>query len=251
MARNLTLGHAGIVELTVERDGAALRLQPERIALDILDRRAGSTHDLPGETFQLLSKDVAYVKLSSVLQKDASDYIERAAGTKVLVVDLRNYPSQFMVFAMGSHLVSQTTGFVRFTFPVVESPGSFVMSPVLTLRPASPQYTGKVVILVDETTQSQAEYTAMAFRSAPNSLVVGSTTAGADGNVSPIILPGGLRTAISGIGVLYPDGTPTQRVGIVPDLVVLPTIEGIRQGRDEVLEAAVSRALGREFRLDR
>jgi C-terminal processing protease CtpA/Prc len=80
-------------------------------------------------------------------------------------------------------------------------------------------------------------------------LVVGSTTAGADGNISQIVLPGGLRTVISGIGVFYPDRRPTQQVGIVPDLVVRPTIAGIRQGRDEVLEAGVSRALGRQFRL--
>jgi C-terminal processing protease CtpA/Prc len=104
------------------------------------------------------------------------------------------------------------------------------------------------VVLVDETSQSQAEYTAMAFRTAPGALVVGSTTAGADGNVSPVPLPGGLRAMISGIGVFYPDKRPTQQVGIVPDLEVRPTIAGIRAGRDEVLEAAVSRALGRPFR---
>lgn len=54
---------------------------------------------------------------------------------------------------------------------------------------------------------------------------------------------------ISGIGVFYPDGTPTQRVGIVPDLEVRPTIAGVRAGRDEVLESGVSFVLGREFRL--
>ena len=49
---------------------------------------------------------------------------------------------------------------------------------------------------------------------------------------------------ISGIGVFYPDKRPTQRVGIVPDLDVRPTLAGIRAGRDEVLEAAVRRILG-------
>ena len=94
------------------------------------------------------------------------------------------------------------------------------------LRPVTPGFDGKVVILVDEISQSNAEYTAMAFRAAPDAVVVGSTTAGADGNVSRIPLPGGLRAAISGIGVFYPDKTPTQQVGIVPDIVVRPTIEG-------------------------
>jgi C-terminal processing protease CtpA/Prc len=72
------------------------------------------------------------------------------------------------------------------------------------------------VILVDEVSQSQSEYTAMAVRSAGGALVVGSTTARADGNVSQFALPGALRTMISGIGVFYPDKRLTQRVGIFP-----------------------------------
>ena len=119
----------------------------------------------------------------------------------------------------------------------------------VALEPLEPHFAGAVVILVDETTLSQAEYTAMALRAAPNTVVVGSTTAGADGNISPVPLPGDVRAVISGIGVFYPDGTPTQRVGIVPDIEVRVTIEGIRANRDEVLEAGVSHALGRPFRL--
>jgi hypothetical protein len=74
--------------------------------------------------------------------------------------------------------------------------------------------------------------------------VVGSTTAGADGNVSDFVLPGGLRTMISGIGVFYPDKKPTQQVGIVPDKVVYATIEGLRNGRDEVLEDGIRQIIG-------
>ena len=79
----------------------------------------------------------------------------------------------------------------------------------------------------------------MAFRTAPGATVIGSTTAGADGNVSRIALPGGINTMISGIGVYYPNGKETQRVGIIPDLVVKPTIRGIKEGRDELLDKAI------------
>jgi C-terminal processing protease CtpA/Prc len=78
----------------------------------------------------------------------------------------------------------------------------------------------------------------MALRAMPNSVVVGGTTAGADGDVSSIPLPGQINTMISGLGVFYPDHRPTQRIGIVPDVVATPTIEGIAAGRDEVLETA-------------
>jgi len=144
-----------------------------------------------------------------------------------------------MVFALGQRLVEKPSEFVRFTTGDLSNPSVFRWGSPLSLQPEQSHFTGKIVILVDEVSQSQAEYTTMAFRSAPGALVVGSTTAGADGNVSSIPLPGGLRTMISGIGVFYPDKRPTQRIGIIPDIEVKPTIAGIRDGRDEVLEAAI------------
>ena len=53
------------------------------------------------------------------------------------------------------------------------------------------------------------------------------------------MLPGGLITMIPGIGIYYPNGTETQRVGIVPDIELKPTIKGIREGRDELIEKAI------------
>lgn len=79
----------------------------------------------------------------------------------------------------------------------------------------------------------------MAFRAGANTSLIGSQTADDDGDVSIIALPGGLSTMISGNGVYYPDGRETQRIGIVPDIEVKPTIKGMREGRDELLEKAI------------
>lgn len=249
IAASLTQGVEGPVRVSVVRAGRALTVDARRAATTTLDIPMIETHDLPGETFQRLSDEVAYLKLSSVEGAKAAEYMEKAAGAKVLVIDIRNYPSDFMVFELGSRLVSERTEFARFTVGDLANPGAFLWTPSLALTPAEPRFAGRVVILVDETSQSSAEYTAMAFRAAPNAIVVGSTTAGADGNISPIPLPGGTRGMISGIGVFYPDKRPTQRVGIVPDLEVRPTLTGLLAGRDEVLEAGVSRALGRAWRM--
>lgn len=69
--------------------------------------------------------------------------------------------------------------------------------------------------------------------------MIGSQTAGTDDNASQVVLPGGLGTIISGLGVYYPDGTETQRMGIVPDIEVKRTIQGVREQRDELLEKAI------------
>jgi C-terminal processing protease CtpA/Prc len=237
IARTMTRGACSVARVSVRRASQTVPIAAQRLLLERLDQQVGRTHDLPGATFRLLSDQVAYLKLSSVQAAQASSYIGRAQGTKGLIIDIRNYPSEFVVFALGSLLVDRPTPFARFTTGDLDSPGAFRWrGEPLTLNPQQPHYSGKVVILVDEISQSNAEYTTMAFRAAPQAMVVGSTTAGADGNVSQVMLPGGLSTMISGIGVFYPDKRPTQRVGIVPDVEMRPTIAGIRAGRDEVLE---------------
>lgn len=174
-----------------------------------------------------------------------ANYIKQAEGTKGLIIDIRNYPSE-AVASLGSHLVNHVTPFARYTIGDLSNPGAFHWSPPVSLTPSQPHYKGKIVILVDAITQSAAEFDSMAFRAAPGAIVVGSTTAGADGDISTIPLPGGVTTYISGIGVFYPDKQSTQRAGIVPDVVVRPTIASIRAGRDLVLEKAIRLILGPE-----
>ncbi len=245
IASSMTRGDCGPSTLRIRREIQTLSITTARVSPGTFNPQAGNTHDLPGDTFRKLSNDVGYLKLSSVKSSDAARYIDAAQGTKGLVIDIRNYPSEFMVFALGSLLVDQPKEFVRFTYGDLSNPGTFHWTTPISLTPQQPHYKGKVVILIDEITQSSAEYHAMAFRSA-GAVVIGSTTAGADGNTSEIPLPGGLRSMISGIGVFYSDRKPTQRVGIIPDIEVKPTIAGIRAGRDELLEEALRQILGPE-----
>lgn len=242
MARGLTRGKCGPAAVVARRGGQVLQVSADRVPAA---RVPGlGTHDLQGDTFRLLSKDVAYLKLSTIKAADVKHYIELAKDTKGLIVDIRNYPSEFMPFVLGPLLVTAHTPFVTLTKADLGNPGAFHFAETFTIDPGQPHYNGKVVILVDELSQSQAEYTTMALRSAPNAIVVGSTTAGADGNVSEILLPGGAWTKISGLGIYYPDKRPTQRIGILPDIKACPTIAGIKAGRDEVLEEAIRQILG-------
>jgi len=232
----LLRGSESKVDVWIERDGKELDLTLDRTPVS---ENGLLFRDRDGDTVQLLSDEIAYLKLSSVSRRKMSEYLDAIAGRKGLIIDIRNYPSDFVVFALGQHLVSEVTPFARFTYGDLESPGTFHWTDPIELTPVEPFFDGRVVILVDESSQSQSEYTAMAFRSAPDAVVIGSQTAGADGNISAIPLPGGHRTVISGIGVFYPDKSPTQKIGIVPDIVVAPTVAGVRAGRDEVLERAV------------
>ncbi len=189
--------------------------------------------------FKILDGNIGYITLANIKEEDISEIKKAFKDAKGIIIDIRNYPSTFVPFALGSYFMSEATPFVKFTRGNTDNPGEFIFTNNIEIPSHENAYQGKLVILLNELSQSQAEYTAMAFRAAKNATIVGSTTAGADGNVSVINLPGGLRTMISGIGVYYPDGTETQRVGIIPDIIVKPTIEGIKNGKDEVLEKAI------------
>lgn len=73
----------------------------------------------------------------------------------------------------------------------------------------------------------------------PNIRLCGRSTDGSDGDMSIIRLPGNITTGFSGMGVFYPDGKATQRIGIIPDVVVEKTTAGIKASEDEVLVAAL------------
>ena len=191
------------------------------------------------ESFKMLDNNIGYVTLQTIKNEDIPLIKEQFKNTKGIIIDIRNYPSTFVPFLLGSYFVSTATPFVKFTTGSIDNPGEFVFTENLEIPTDGDTYKGKLVVLVNELSQSQAEYTSMAFRAGENTTIIGSTTAGADGNVSVIYLPGGMRTMISGIGVNYPNGEETQRIGIVPDIEVKPTIEGIRNGRDELLLKAV------------
>lgn len=191
------------------------------------------------KSFKMLDNNIGYVSLQTIKDEDIAQIKDEFKNTKGIIIDIRNYPSTFVPFSLGSYFVSTSTPFVKFTNGNADNPGEFTFTENLKIPSKGKTYQGKLIVLVNELSQSQAEYTSMAFRAGDNTTIIGSTTAGADGNVSAILLPGGLRTMISGIGVNYPNGQETQRIGIVPDIEVKPTIEGIRKGKDELLEKAI------------
>lgn len=191
------------------------------------------------KSYKMLDNNIGYVTLQNIKKEDISKIKKEFKNTKGIVIDIRNYPSTFVPFSLGSYFVSSKTPFVKFTKGNINTPGEFTFTENIEIPNNGNTYQGKLVVLVNELSQSQAEYTAMAFRAGDNTTIIGSTTAGADGNVSAIMLPGGLRTMISGIGVHYPNGEETQRVGIIPDVEVKPTVKGIRDGKDELLEKAI------------
>ncbi|MCK4312847.1 MAG: peptidase S41 [Candidatus Cloacimonetes bacterium] len=235
VAKRLLRTNEDFLQVTIENEDTNFQ---ERISTVKVGEINFWEKELPSH--KELAGDIGYIYPGTLKKEEVYKIMESFIHKKGLIIDLRCYPYDFIVFSFGKYLMPKPTEFAKFTNGSLENPGQFSFRETYKVGENNNDYfKGKVIILINETTWSLAEYTAMALRVAPKATVLGSTTAGADGNFSTIILPGNIRTGISGLGVYYPDGTETQRVGIIPDIELKPTIEGIRNGQDELLEKAI------------
>ena len=73
--------------------------------------------------------------------------------------------------------------------------------------------------------------------------IVGGPTAGTNGNINPITLPGGYIMGWTGMKVLKHDGSRHHGVGIQPTVPARRTLQGVAEGRDELLERAIEEVL--------
>lgn len=190
------------------------------------------------DKFKLLDNNIGYVNMGVIKPKNVPDMIDALKSTKAIVFDMRNYPNGTFK-EISDFLNPEEKKFVIYTYPYLNYPGKYSWEEGRNAGfENKDNYKGKVIVLLNEDSISQSEWTAMCFQTAGNTTIIGSQTAGADGNVFEFDFFG-YHTNFSGIGVYYPDGRETQRVGIVPDIEIKPTILGIQQGKDEVLERAL------------
>jgi len=188
--------------------------------------------------WKIISGNIGYIDMGQLEISDIDLIWKELQDTKSLIIDVRNYPKSTM-YMLAKKLFPKSD-FVKLTQPDPDYPGKFFWTRTLSIgNTKNYTYPGKIVILVNETTQSHAEFTVMGLQRAPNCITIGTQTAGADGNVSASVFPSGTNSYITGLGVFYPDGTETQRKGVRIDIEVQPTISGIANKKDEILEKAI------------
>lgn len=190
------------------------------------------------EKFKLLDNNIGYVDMGIIKNRHIPDMIEALKSTQAIVFDMRNYPNE--TYELIANFLNPTEKkFCDYTMPYLNYPGRYTWKEGIKCGfENKDNYKGKVVVLLNEQSMSQSEWTAMCFQAAGNTTIIGSQTAGTDGNVFELEFKG-FHTRYTGIGVYYTDRLETQRIGIVPDIEIKPTIKGIQEGKDEVLDRAL------------
>lgn len=196
-------------------------------------------------SFCIVNDSIGYINLGNFKRKDSFALREMVVKTKSLILDNRQNQDESNGTGgsdiVGEIILPPNPVFTQFSSAQPLYPGVFKMTEPtgMGIRGNSDYYKGKIIILVNGNTMSVGEFNTMVFMKAPQSKVLGTPTAGADGNVTYIALPDGTFVQITGLGVYFPGGKETQRVGIQPDIIVKETLSGYMNQKDEQLEKAI------------
>jgi hypothetical protein len=190
---------------------------------------------------------VWYVDLTRAKMAEIAPKVATLATARGVVFDVRGYPTD-AGFGILPHLLDapETDRWMhvaKIVGPFYETAGWQDLG--WDVKPASPRIAGKVVFLTDGGAISYAESVMGYVADHRLGTIVGGTTAGTNGNVASFVTPGGFSVSFTGMRVTRHDGrSPHHLVGVNPDVAVAPTLEGLRAGRDEVLERglAIARA---------
>ena len=194
-----------------------------------------------GETVRQVEPGILYIDLTRVDDESLWRAKEQMNAAKGIILDMRGYPNgrnwigyfappglptmqlRTPLIALPDH------GYDRFQLWISSTP--------IGLRiDGDPE----LVFLIDAKAISQAEWHLSSFARAGIATFVGGPTAGANGTMNLLYLPSGGYISWTGMIAEWSEDEPFHGIGILPDIEVHPTLAGVIEGRDEILEAGLA-----------
>lgn len=189
-----------------------------------------------------IENNIYYVNLDKASWNEIHDEIDELAKAKGLIFDLRGYPK-------GNHqiichlLEKNDTSDAWMQIPLIIYPDQENIADYQRMgwkiETKEPHIKGKVVFITDGRAISYAESFMSFIEHYKLAEIVGQPTAGTNGNINPLMLLGGFRIIWTGMKVLKHDGSQHHLIGIQPTVPANRTIQGVSEGRDELLDKAL------------
>jgi len=252
-----SLGYQLMQQILNGSDGstASLTIQSQDGRTQQVDLKRSSTYNSAlakqrtGDVIKLLPGNLGYADLDRLTPDQVDTMFDQFRSAKAIIFDMRGSPH-----ATASTIAPRLTERQDVAAAIVNGPLSLnpdLPNPEALTSTASYffvqkippttkwKYNGKTVMLIDERTASQAEHTGLFLEAANKTEFIGTPSAGVNGDVTNFVVPGGIIIWFSGHDVRHANGGQLQRLGLQPSVTVAPTIQGIRSGRDEVLEKVI------------
>lgn len=189
-------------------------------------------------------REVYYLNVAGSVLKTIEEFethMREAQNANSLILDLRNSPNISAV-EMAKRLIPYTFKGPQFFTPVFNGPVkketfSEIQGP---FEPLPNAYTGKIFLLTGPLTVSAAEHFASYLIDANRVTIVGRHSAGTNGSMTGIQLPGSFLFTFTGMDARHADGTPYR--GVAPQFSAVSTYLDYANGTDAVLNEAILKA---------
>jgi hypothetical protein len=196
------------------------------------------------DSIRKLAPGIWYVDLNRAPMPAIDSVMDSLAGARGVVFDLRGYPynNHEVICHLLTGKENRSENWMRIPqiiYPDRERIAGWSEFGWSYLTPKPPRIAGKVVFLIDGTAISYAESFLGYIEGFKLAEIVGQPTAGTNGNVNPLQLPGGYAFNWTGMKVLKHDGSQHHLIGIQPTVPLQRTLAAVRAGRDEYIEQAL------------
>ena len=185
---------------------------------------------------------IYYIDVQRASDEDFKESLPKLQKAEGIIYDYRGYPIM-MPGTMFVNIIENTCDSPQYHIPRVFLPDrknmTFERGDEWHIPPVPPYLSAKKVFLIDAQAISRAESYLGIIEYYKLGELIGEPTAGTNGDVNSIKLPGGYSIPWTGMKVLKQDGSRHHGVGIQPTIPVSRTIKGIAAGRDEMLEKAI------------
>lgn len=187
-----------------------------------------------------VEEGIYYLDISRISKDTIHAWADKLSRAKGIICDLRGYPTgnhnlinhllktgedtKWMFVPQTAYPDQEKTTFKEFGW---------------NMQPEKPYFPGKIVFITDGRAISYAESYMGFIKDFKLATIIGQPTAGTNGNINPFSLPGGYSVSWTGMLVKNHDGSKHHIKGIVPDISLERTLNGITEGRDEFYEAAL------------
>jgi carboxyl-terminal processing protease len=235
-----------IIRITIKRQGQVIN---KTVRL-FTRKELSAFHKSVQPLWKDMGNGVYYVRFCDIPKVDTlKQLFADLQHAKTVIWDMRGYPSFPVVQALARGVYEKKFPSTIIYNSILSFPGSMTKKIEGTAYTAADTialqlYSGKMIVLVNEQTQSLSESVAYELSLRPNTIVMGSQTAGTTGNITWVQYPGDISASFTGVGVEGLKGSFTEGKGVKIDKEVKLTLKGLVDYKDYLLEMAYREAMG-------
>ena len=236
-----------VISVTIKRQG---KLIDKTISLYTWPELNSYSKNHSLTLWENMGNGIWYVRICEIENPDTlKKLFTELQQAKTVIWDLRSYPKFKVMQVISSGLFEREPETTIYYNGMLFYPGAFAKHAGQAYDKLSnlkfPLYKGKMIVLVNEQTQSLAESAAYELRFRSNTLIMGQQTAGTTGNILFVDYPGCIEASYTAVKTIGINDSFNEGKGIKIDKKIKLSGDKLTKYPDYMLKMAYEEALKR------